>query len=113
MYQWHYPEFSQKLECRLRHTAMFYPKDDPSYFDLIPICLNQGYCVDFGRIVGDYTDPSCYCKIGYYGEHCEFKTEKTSRKNRDEIGHVKTAVLNNVIEMKDEIEDEIVETKEF
>merc|ERR1711976_476230 len=104
----HHPEVVQKLECMVSHTTMFYPKENFHHFNLLPICLNQGYCVDFGRLDGGYTNPTCYCKMGFYGEHCEYQTEETSRKIRDSGVHVKAPVSRSV----ELIDDEILETKE-
>ena len=41
-----------------------------------PICLNQGICIDLGRVVGqNLILEKCICKTGSFGPNCEYNDE--------------------------------------
>ena len=57
---------SSFLQCNQEYSSAFGIEE-------IPVCLNRGFCADFGKIHGRISQPGCLCGDDFFGPNCQYR----------------------------------------
>ena len=77
---------SSFLQCNQEYSSAFGIEE-------IPVCLNRGFCADFGKLYGQISKPDCVCSDEFFGPNCQYrvsllKPRRVLRQHEDMGGKV-------------------------